>query len=94
MQCCNCPLFHSWNTESDAGAACAIFGDGWDSPFQYKNKNGTEIIGCYIEKAYINKVEAEISDCYEKEVQYASELMEKETSTGQKSPCTGSDIFI
>ena len=40
-------MYHYWNNESDRGEACAIFGDGWDSPFQYEDKDGT-IIGCYI----------------------------------------------
>ena len=58
MQCNNCPLFLSWNNESDRGEACALFGDGWDSQFMYKRNN--QIWGCYIEKAYINKVEQRI----------------------------------
>lgn len=73
MQCCNCPLFSSWNTEEDKGEACAIFGDSWDSPFQYENKKGTEVIGCYLEKVYIKKVEAEICERYEQEAKYFEE---------------------
>lgn len=58
MQCNNCPLFSSWNNESGSGEACALFGDGWDSQFQYERNN--QIWGCYIEKTYINKVEQRI----------------------------------
>ena len=65
MRCNICPLFSSWNNESDRGEACAIFGDGWDSRFQYENKEGTEVVGCYIEKAYIKKVEKEMMAHYE-----------------------------
>lgn len=67
MQCNLCPLFSSWNNESDSGEACALFGDGWDSQFQYE-RNGT-IVGCYIEKAYIKKVERRIEKHYEEEVE-------------------------
>ena len=66
MQCYNCPLFSSWNNESDSGEACALFGDGWDSQFQYKRYN--QIWGCYIEKTYIRKVEQRIEKHREKEV--------------------------
>lgn len=76
MQCNLCPLFSSWNNESDSGEACALFGDGWDSQFQYE-RNGT-IVGCYIEKAYIKKVERRIEKHYEKEVE--AFLQEQEQS--------------
>ena len=65
MRCNRCPLFSSWNNESDRGEACAIFGDDWGNRFQYENKEGTEIVGCYIEKAYIKKVEKEVMAYYE-----------------------------
>lgn len=55
MKCNKCPLFRSWNNENDRGESCGLFGDGWDSNFQYENKDG-DIIGCYIEKAYIDKI--------------------------------------
>lgn len=61
MRCARCPLFSSWNTESDRCESCAIFGDSWDSPFQYENKDLSMIVGCYIEKAYIDKVDAEMA---------------------------------
>ena len=47
MKCCKCPLYSSWNTESDRGESCAFFGDDWGHPLQYEDKDGT-IIGCYI----------------------------------------------
>ena len=55
MQCNICPLYSSWDNEGDSGEACALFGDGWDSQFQYERNN--QIWGCYIEKAYINKTQ-------------------------------------
>lgn len=64
MRCNICPLFSSWNNESDRGEACGLFGDGWDSPFQYEDKYGT-IVGCYIDKHFILKREKE----YDKELQ-------------------------
>ena len=65
MRCANCPMFESWNNESDHGENCGIFGDGWDNKFQYEDKNGM-IIGCYIEKAYISKTYNELMKYYEK----------------------------
>ena len=72
MRCDICPLFSSWDNESDKGEACAIFGDGWDSRFQYEDKEGT-IVGCYIDKHYVKKVEAEIDRHYEAMAQYFAE---------------------
>ena len=65
MRCNNCPLFSSWNTESDRGEACAIFGEDWGNRFHYEDKEAKEIVGCYIEKAYIKKVEKEMLAHYE-----------------------------
>ncbi len=42
MKCNKCPMYHYWNNESDRDEACGIFGDGWDSPFQYEDKEGTQ----------------------------------------------------
>ena len=61
MRCAICPLYSYRNNESDKEEACAMFG-GWDSRFQYEDKVGT-IVGCYIDKHYIEKVECE-SDKY------------------------------
>lgn len=63
MRCAKCPLFTSWNTENDRGECCGIFGDDWSSPFQYEDKDGA-IIGCYIERHFIEKRDAE----YEQEL--------------------------
>lgn len=64
MKCASCPLFTSWNNESDRGEACGLFGDAWDSPFQYEDKDGT-IIGCYIDRHFIEKTDRE----YEKHLE-------------------------
>lgn len=66
MRCAGCPLYSSWSNESDSGEACGLFGDGWDSPFQYEDKIGN-IIGCYIDRHYIKKVDEEIAEHYAKE---------------------------
>lgn len=58
MKCARCPLYTSWNTESDRVEMCGIFGDGWDSPFQYEDSEGT-IIGCYIDRHFIEKTNNE-----------------------------------
>lgn len=63
MKCAKCPLYHYWNNESDRGEECAIFGDWWDSPFQYEDKEGT-IVGCYLEWHFIKKVDAERDEYY------------------------------
>ena len=67
MRCNKCPLYESWSNESDCGESCAIFGDAWDSQFQYEDKHGT-VQGCYLEKAYINKVEENIANYYDEMV--------------------------
>jgi hypothetical protein len=66
MRCSRCPLFYSWNNESDRGESCGIFGEDWGNRFQYENKEATEIVGCYIEKAYIDKVEKERMAYYDR----------------------------
>ena len=65
MKCCKCPLFYSWNNESDKGESCGIFGEDWGNRFQYEDKQAKEIVGCYIEKAYIDKVDKERMAYYE-----------------------------
>lgn len=72
MKCANCPLYHFWNTESDRGEECGLFGDGWDSQFQYKDDHG--IVGCYIDRHYIKKVDDE----YDKQYDFVEEWMRKE----------------
>ena len=63
MKCCRCPLYQYWSNESDRGESCAIFGDGWDSPFQYEDKEGTTI-GCYLDRHFIEKADAERDEYY------------------------------
>lgn len=67
MRCANCPLFTSWNNESDRGEACGLFGDGWDSPFQYEDKD-CNIVGCYIDRHFIEKADREYIEHIEQEV--------------------------
>ena len=61
MRCARCPLYRSWNNESDSGESCGLFGDGWDSQFQYEDKNGTTQ-GCYIDRHYIDKADNDYTD--------------------------------
>ena len=63
MRCAYCPLYSSWSNENDSGESCVIFGDSWDSRFQYEDKHGTTL-GCYLEKVYINKVEKARDEYY------------------------------
>ena len=63
MKCCKCPMYHWWDNESDKGEACEIFGDGWDNPFQYEDKEGTTV-GCYLDRHYIEKADAERDKYY------------------------------
>ena len=63
MKCAKCPLYHYWNNESDRGEACAIFGDEWDSPFQYEDKEGTTV-GCYLDRHFIEKADTEMDEYY------------------------------
>lgn len=54
MKCCKCPLYHSWNNESDKGESCGLFGDGWDNDLQYEDKDGC-IVGCYVDQNFFIK---------------------------------------
>lgn len=56
MKCNKCPLYSSWNNESDSGEACGLFGDAWDSNLQYEDKDGA-IVGCYVDRHFIEKAE-------------------------------------
>ena len=59
MKCVNCPLFSSWSEGYDDGIDfCNLFGDAWDNTFQYKDKDGA-VIGCYIERHYIERRDRE-----------------------------------
>ena len=59
MKCSKCPLYSCWSNESDRGESCGLFGDAWDSQFQYEDKEGT-IVGCYIDRHYIEKADGEL----------------------------------
>lgn len=74
MKCARCPLYECWSNESDSGENCGIFGDGWDSKFQYEDNDGT-VIGCYIERAYINKVQKEMDEHYREMAEGWEELL-------------------
>ena len=82
MKCCRCPLYHYWSNESDRGEACAIFGDGWDSPFQYEDKEGT-IIGCYLDRHFIEKADAERDEYYESMAESMARQLKAESDTPQ-----------
>lgn len=69
MKCANCPLFTSWNNESDSGEDCGLFGDSWDNAFQYEDKDGN-IVGCYIDRNFILRRDAEYEAELERRVQY------------------------
>ena len=73
MKCDNCPLFTWWNNESDKGESCGLFGDGWDNPLQYDDKDGT-IIGCYVDRHYIIKVDDEYMKHLDQEAKAYEEL--------------------
>ena len=59
MKCSKCPLYSFQNNENCKCEECKLFGDSWDSPFQYYDYEG-RIIGCYIEKVFIDNVEKRI----------------------------------
>ena len=82
MKCCRCPLYHYWSNESDRGESCAIFGDGWDSPFQYEDKEGT-IIGCYLDRHFIEKADAERDEYYASMAESMARQLKVETDTPQ-----------
>ena len=83
MKCCRCPLYHYWSNESDRGESCAIFGDGWDSPFQYEDKEGT-IIGCYLDRHFIEKADAERDEYYASMAESMSQYFESEPNSLEK----------
>ena len=82
MECCRCPLYHYWSNESDRGEACAIFGDGWDSPFQYEDKEGT-IIGCYLDRHFIEKADAERDEYYASMAESMSQYFKTEQNISE-----------
>lgn len=86
MKCCRCPLYHYWSNESDRGESCAIFGDGWDSPFQYEDKEGT-IIGCYLDRHFIEKADAERDEYYASMAESMSQYFETENRSEKPNNC-------
>lgn len=58
MKCARCPLYTSWNNESDSGEACRLFGDSWDNQLQYEDKEGA-IVGCYVDRHFIERADNE-----------------------------------
>ena len=86
MKCCRCPLYHYWSNESDRGESCAIFGDGWDSPFQYEDKEGT-IIGCYLDRHFIEKADAERDEYYASMAESMSQYFATENCSEKPNNC-------
>ena len=79
MRCENCPLFSSWNNENGSGEVCVIFGDEWGHDFQYEDKHGA-VVGCYLERAYIRKVEKRIDEARESYVNHFLEEQKQRRS--------------
>lgn len=75
MKCSKCPLYFCWSNESDRGESCGLFGDAWDSQFQYEDKEGT-IVGCYIDRHYIEKADEEYLSSLEVTEDFDTNLME------------------
>lgn len=65
MRCANCPLYRYYSNEDGSFSECVLFGDDWEQPLHYEDKHG-DVIGCYIEKAYIDKVAKERDEWYDK----------------------------
>ena len=75
MKCAKCPLYHSWNNEYDKGESCGLFGDGWDNDLQYEDETG--VVGCYVDRHYIEKADKRYTDAIEQEVDdYFTLMME------------------
>lgn len=77
MRCNKCPLFTSWNNESDRGEACGLFGDTWDNPLQYEDKIGN-ITGCYVDRHYIVKADQRYIEHIAQEAEAYVEWMKQE----------------
>ena len=83
MKCCRCPLYTFWSNESDRGESCGLFGDAWDSRFQYEDKIGN-IEGCYIDPHFIKQADEKYYSKYLE--QCADEWLEDapDTDVGRK----------
>lgn len=75
MKCSKCPLFHSWNNESDKGESCGLFGDGWDNVLQYEDSAGN-IVGCHIERCFIEKTDRQNTERLDEETDMYGEWLE------------------
>ena len=85
MKCVRCPLFTWWNNESDKGESCGLFGDGWDNPLQYEDKDGNTI-GCYVDRNYIEKADSEYHKHLDQEVDAWLEQEERKKNRLPYSP--------
>lgn len=83
MKCEKCPLYSWWNNENDKGESCGLFGDSWDNPLQYEDKEGTTI-GCYVDRHYIEKADERYMECLSIMADGINEMIEKERSEHEK----------
>jgi hypothetical protein len=58
-----------------------LFGDAWDSQLQYEDDSGT-IVGCYIDRHYIQKVDEEINEHYAEEAASLEAWMREQEKEG------------
>ena len=85
MKCASCPLFSRWDNESDKGEPCGLFGDAWDSQFQYEDKDGA-IIGCYIDRHFIEKADREYEEHLAREAaSWEAWMLETETENEEQT---------
>ncbi len=61
MKCAKCPLCGYFQGEGEVIEICGLFGDSWESPFQYQDKYDTTI-GCYVERCYIERFAKQIDE--------------------------------
>ena len=92
MKCAKCPLFSSWSNESDSGEACGLFGDGWDNPLQYEDKDGT-IIGCYVDRHYIEQCDKRYNEHIAQEAASFAEWWDKRAEENDEGYCELQDLF-
>lgn len=82
MKCANCPLHIRWDNENDRGESCGLFGDTWDAPFLYLDKEGN-IGGCYIDRHFIKHIKDDYMKELDMRVQY---FLEEELKRAHKDP--------
>ena len=71
MKCSNCPLYMGWSIESnngieDNGVSCGLFGDNWNSRFQYEKEG--YVVGCYIDRHFIEVQAKTVKDKIKKKL--------------------------